>query len=72
MYTFSKRFGVCDYSVESEAKLDEVDNPLWKKLSITNRIDCTASSPNTSIKLDIKSRHEFLMALYLYMSSSLS
>jgi hypothetical protein len=57
--------GVCDCSVESEAMLEEVDNPLWKKLSITNKIDYTASSPNTSIKLDIKSRHEFLIALYL-------
>ena len=36
-----------------------------KRFSTTKRIDSTAKSPKTSIKEDIKSRHEFLMVLDL-------
>ena len=43
-----------------------------KRFSITNKMDSTAVSPNTSINPEIKSRHEFLIFLTLYISSSFS
>ena len=42
------------------------------RFSTTKRIDSTATSPKTSIKDDTRSRHEFLIDLYLKKSSSFS